>query len=339
MNMELKDPRSKGKFIVDAQPAFPIFIESEIGLSIDNWVPIVCTGVYNGRSVIVNSPAEISALHSMGNFGKGSNSRSRPNIVRNHPKLPPFMRERQYVERTKWTNVAQLNKAPKKPQTDTSSIGVITELHALFKELLKRNIITKNSVSKDVDDKLEIIDLLSSDEEGKVQDNINLSQSINNPKIAGDKASTSSRNDEMEISNDEVNEEQEVDVTSLKFPSKSVIVLPDSDIEKDDYFKDLKPKLCIDESNLYENLILTLEEAYFLAFGLGCLQILDESKNALSLEDSWSLFCNSHVNFSMLYIVYHHFRSKGWIVKPGIKFGGDFCKYFYHFRLHVSHIY
>lgn len=303
--MELKNPKSKSKH-VDFQPAFPIFIESELGISLENWIPIVCTGVFNGANVVVRSPGEISALYNMGNFGKGSNSRSRPNIVRNNLKIPSFIRQRQYNERMKWLNKQEVKK-PSEKSTNNENSEVVKELHSLFKELLKNNIIRRdnNEYESTVDC---VIETQNVDRELlKKSENLNIAKYC----MEFDK--------NVEIS--------ENDLNNLKFPNKSVIILPDSDNEKDDYFEDIKPKLCIDESDLCETLILSLEEAYFLSFGLGCLQIVNESGTKLTLEESWNLFCQAKPNFFINFAVYHHFRSKGWIVKPGIKFGGDFCNY------------
>lgn len=292
--MELKNPKSKTKH-VDAHPAFPIFIESELGISLENWTPIVCTGIFNGVNVVVRSHAEMSALYNMGNFGKGSNSRSRPNIMRNNLKIPSFLRQRQYDERMKWSNVKE---AEKVSGMNNDNSEVIKELHSLFEDLVKRDIICQGD--KNVSD------------HNEAQNN----QEI----LKNDKNKT----EDLICTNIDIIEN---DMNNFDLPKKSVIVLLDSDTEKDDYFVDMKPKLCIDESNLYETLILTLEEAYFLSFGLGCLQIVDEHEKQLSLQETWNIFCQAKPNFLIHYAVYHHFRSKGWIVKPGIKFGGDFCNY------------
>ncbi|XP_071447517.1 uncharacterized protein Tsen2 [Hetaerina americana] len=62
----------------------------------------------------------------------------------------------------------------------------------------------------------------------------------------------------------------------------------------------------------------------------------------MSILELWNAFRSSRasipsstVPFEISYAVYHHFRSKRWVVKPGIRFGGDFLLYkdgppFYH---------
>ncbi|GFY68658.1 tRNA-splicing endonuclease subunit Sen2, partial [Trichonephila inaurata madagascariensis] len=86
-------------------------------------------------------------------------------------------------------------------------------------------------------------------------------------------------------------------------------VFPDSDDESHEYSKEYL-------SNGKESLQLTFQEF-------------------LSLVQLWSKMCELSPNFPVMYTAYHHFRSKGWIVKSGIKFGADYVLYkdgppFYH---------
>ncbi|KAK8066839.1 tRNA-splicing endonuclease subunit Sen2 [Apiospora hydei] len=89
-----------------------------------------------------------------------------------------------------------------------------------------------------------------------------------------------------------------------------------------------------------EHLQLTREEAFFLAFGLGVLKVRDEkSGQLLSTQDLFNI-CRGYSYFPprqldlqpddpflVQYAVYHHFRSLGWVVRPGIKFGCDWLLY------------
>ncbi|KAL3469855.1 hypothetical protein BJX99DRAFT_251655 [Aspergillus californicus] len=91
-----------------------------------------------------------------------------------------------------------------------------------------------------------------------------------------------------------------------------------------------------------EHLQLSNEEALFLVYGLGALHILDhDRKTALSPSSLLTLFCHHSYSpprqlsmdlktddpFLISYIVYHHFRSLGWVVRSGIKFGVDYLLY------------
>lgn len=98
-----------------------------------------------------------------------------------------------------------------------------------------------------------------------------------------------------------------------------VIVVPDSDSESEDYFVNLQPQYQVDNGSVREKLHLMLEEAFYLQHVLKCLKI----KHA---GDLWKVFCESDKYFAQNYAVYQHFRNKNWIVKPGLKFGGDFRK-------------
>ena len=100
------------------------------------------------------------------------------------------------------------------------------------------------------------------------------------------------------------------------------------------------PELTEDEmpENL-EHLQLTLQEAFFLCWGVGCLRIINsETQEPLPTPDVWRTLLSSPLPFSPLpnrpdnpflvqYVAYHHFRSLGWVVRSGIKFCVDYLLY------------
>ncbi|KAF2743181.1 hypothetical protein M011DRAFT_379828, partial [Sporormia fimetaria CBS 119925] len=109
-----------------------------------------------------------------------------------------------------------------------------------------------------------------------------------------------------------------------------------------------------------EHLQLTLEEAFFLVYSLGALEV---QKDAACMPAStlFRLFCVNSVfptvsnslqvatdassptdlllsdplgatippdnTFALRYAAFHHFRSLGWVVRTGVKFGADFLLY------------
>ena len=95
-----------------------------------------------------------------------------------------------------------------------------------------------------------------------------------------------------------------------------------------------------DLSNV-EHFQLTLVEAFFLAGMLGCLQVHDNKNSVIPLVTLYQLCMDSplHISspsvtsirpdnpFLLSYIVYHHFRSLGWVVKNGTKFCVDYLLY------------
>lgn len=91
-----------------------------------------------------------------------------------------------------------------------------------------------------------------------------------------------------------------------------------------------------------EHLQLTPSETFFLAYGLGVLDVIEPTSNTqLSFAELLSLFRKTSVfpplptsaqfrpddAFMLNYVVYHHFRSLGWVVRPGIKFSVDYLLY------------
>lgn len=107
---------------------------------------------------------------------------------------------------------------------------------------------------------------------------------------------------------------------------KKVIVVPDSDEEHlDEYFTNLKPKFEIICSDIQEVVWLCPEEAFFLCEAVKCCDVYIENE-LLSLEKCWDIFSSANKYFQSNYVAYHYFRSKNWVVKPGLKFGGDYCE-------------
>ena len=91
-----------------------------------------------------------------------------------------------------------------------------------------------------------------------------------------------------------------------------------------------------------EHLQLSNEESFFLAYGLGVLRVVDRENNAaISTSSLFNLFCHHSYYpprttsealkpddpFMISYVVYHHFRSLGWVVRSGVKFGTDYLLY------------
>lgn len=78
---------------------------------------------------------------------------------------------------------------------------------------------------------------------------------------------------------------------------------------------------------LEESLVLSLEEAFFLHYSLRCLKVVSfEPNSELSTDEFLNICCALKKDFVLGFIAYHFYRSKGWILKSGLKFGGDFRK-------------
>ncbi|GAN09491.1 tRNA-splicing endonuclease subunit sen2 [Mucor ambiguus] len=77
-----------------------------------------------------------------------------------------------------------------------------------------------------------------------------------------------------------------------------------------------------------ERFQLDLYEAFFLAYALNALSIANPGDQLpLSRADCWTTFCRANPAFHSHYVVYHFYRSLGWVPKAGSKFGVDFVLY------------
>lgn len=76
-----------------------------------------------------------------------------------------------------------------------------------------------------------------------------------------------------------------------------------------------------------ETLSLGLEEAFFLSFFLKVLRISDVDGELLE----WQCLLKEALKVNCLFLeslsAYIYLKSKGWVVKSGLKFGGDFRKF------------
>jgi tRNA-splicing endonuclease subunit Sen2 len=91
-----------------------------------------------------------------------------------------------------------------------------------------------------------------------------------------------------------------------------------------------------------EHLQLSREEAFYLSYALGSLAVTDPNTNTpITAQTSLLQLFRSHSyfppaspssprpddRFLLSYVVYHHFRSLGWVVRDGIKFAVDYLLY------------
>lgn len=120
----------------------------------------------------------------------------------------------------------------------------------------------------------------------------------------------------------------ELSLPIQKFKEKVIVINFKSDLNADNISSStsnatLETQPCL----IKENLNLNLEESFFLNFALGCLKILDKNNLELSTNEVWQKFISAQANFLDRYIIYHYYRTKGWIVRSGLKYGGDFLLY------------
>jgi len=81
-------------------------------------------------------------------------------------------------------------------------------------------------------------------------------------------------------------------------------------------------------------LSLSLCEAFYLSYALGCL-VVEEGGEELSLLQMWRKYSQLEPDFMFKYAVYHYLRTLGWVVRSGTYMGSDWTLYklgppFYH---------
>ncbi|XP_050322078.1 tRNA-splicing endonuclease subunit Sen2 [Bactrocera neohumeralis] len=76
-----------------------------------------------------------------------------------------------------------------------------------------------------------------------------------------------------------------------------------------------------------ESLSLELEESAFLAYFLGILRIHDIQCNEMQFREFLEAAKNVNSHFLECLGSYLYLKSKGWVIKSGIKFGGNFLIY------------
>lgn len=123
------------------------------------------------------------------------------------------------------------------------------------------------------------------------------------------------------------NEEENIDKYDDSTETDNKTVNNSEPMVIDRKMKETALNLVVDPFPIEETLALLPVEAFFLHYALKCLRVLNfEQTHEFTTHELLQKCCDSDSKFIERYIVYHYYRSKNWVVKSGIKFGGDFCK-------------
>lgn len=347
--MNLREPKKKRRVKLKEQLPFPLILSSDE----NEWTTYTAHLTDLGSCII--DPKEIIAVHSMGFFGKGSLSRGFPSFGKTRYGAPPVVRNRQWLRRQEWLkqfnelsieanskninleeNNCEFSHSKNINQDDDEfldsptkeSIPDIIEIDtnsASLDEKYKKNQQT-NKTNKKIEKNHINLNSIKRDDTLIIKEN---KQYTDNDK------KKSIENEEKEYFIDFNLKDDDLHFTDNTDIENKLLVLPDSDTETENYLKEIKPKIESESFPIQETLHLTFEETFFLLYGLGCLNLIDFDGNLLDIDSAWHFFCKTDKNFISKYVVYHYFRSKGWVVKPGLKYGGDFLLYkqgppFYH---------
>ncbi|KAL1970908.1 hypothetical protein VTN77DRAFT_2742 [Rasamsonia byssochlamydoides] len=287
-------------------------------------------------SVHVTDEKAIRALWEMGFFGKGSLSRSEPSWLEREKKRRGLLGEttseeatgKRRVERREW----KLERARKEREAiiqrlkeEAAARGGVIPQPDTAAEPMPENGITNGSADGSLDK-----DVSASQAEvvEETQPERIVAQEVDVHATNGS-VDKSSPNGTKTVRFSPIVEEK-------KFISDSEITtpVPEPATSRQD---------TIEESLInQEHLQLSNEEAFFLVYGLGVLRVFDDTGKPIQPAASLlRLFCQhsyfpprdptTNVEpddpFMLSYVVYHHFRSLGWVVRSGVKFGVDYLLY------------
>ncbi|WPH03731.1 Hypothetical protein R9X50_00661400 [Acrodontium crateriforme] len=243
------------------------------------------------RSVHITDPAHIRALWEMGFFGKGTLSRSEPS----------------WLEREK----ARLKAASGgKPGSAEEATRLRREQRRLFKlerarveraMIERQRLIEEGKMTQEEADALAKADAV---DEAQINGSLDAQNSLESGRVLENGTASSTTG----LNNTELDEDIEVLIENQ------------------------------------EHLQLTLEEAFFLSYGLGVLDITTSSPSTPIKPNALLPLFVAHATFPpqpipspsafspdsaflLNYVVYHHFRSLGWVVRPGVKFSCDYLLY------------
>nr|XP_061813433.1 tRNA-splicing endonuclease subunit Sen2-like [Nerophis lumbriciformis] len=267
--------------------------------------------IVNGH-VLVTDPDHISDIYNQGYFGKGILSRARPeytifNQWRDHQGfLLPVVTCTRYEELLGWAESALL---------------------------------AQGSARESVDETLlRLRQPVGEDELGRLSENGNGAENLNpDPETERNKVGPSPSPDDSD-SCDDSDTDNDSDRSSDDDDSGTLVPGPGFVLVQFALFQVAAepPQLRRNPLRMTEYLQLSLEEAFFLVYALGCLSVHLEQE-PLSITHLWRHFISLRPDFVSSYAAYHHFRSRGWVPKggSGAKYGVDMVLYrkgppFYH---------
>lgn len=245
------------------------------------------TGIFNGLSVEIIDSDAIKELYSNGCFGLSTKTKNVPQTLYTFPRVQNVTQS-QYEQKSAW-NAKFINQNP--------NLVMANLLLPSEKETVET--IEGDQMDEEMEKIEDIEEVIDVEEDTRIDVDLNID--------AGQLKEDGSDNIEPSQS-DKVNGKQNESVIPEK--KKEPIL-----------------NLVVDPFPIEDTLALFPEEAFFLHFSLRCLNILDfDQTHEYTTEEAVEKFCNMNPKFIERYVVYHHYRSKNWVVRSGLKFGGDFRK-------------
>ncbi|PGH09405.1 tRNA-intron endonuclease [Polytolypa hystricis UAMH7299] len=284
-------------------------------------------------SVHVTDPKAIRALWEMGFFGKGSLSRSEPSWLEREKKRRGLLGVSTSEEATRQRRIERRDWKLERARKEREAIAEQLKVEAEAGKSETTQAVNGDGVVPAMDNK-NVSEL--DDSETAPLNGTTRTEGLSTPSsLPLSEPSTANAEVENHVSEGHKTVRFSPIVEKKEYSNEHgfISTLPDPAIPLEDDAKPLTDQ---------EHLQLSNEEAFFLAYGLGALQIYDPNDSSIIPTSSLLLLFRRHSffppreptirggpddTFLISYVVYHHFRSLGWIVRSGVKFGVDYLLY------------
>uniref|UniRef100_A0A803Y2Y9 tRNA-splicing endonuclease subunit Sen2 n=1 Tax=Meleagris gallopavo TaxID=9103 RepID=A0A803Y2Y9_MELGA len=325
----------------------------------------MCRADMVNNSVVVRSPEDVERLYNKGYFGKGILSRSRPVYSISDPSLVskwqgtnlnmPIITSKKYQQRVQWAKSALQEQG-----FDSCSVTKILENYTRpleFPFLEKENtelsrqssIDTGNMVTSSPEPQKEVCQKASAEGDLATDPVVALGTEEQQPAVVKEAAQASCQKHgshvhcgckakggpEQESCNVAKSRERAPEYVLVQEEEEGSLCLEEGSAHEQEKFVKKEKLVCRrNPFRIFEYLQLSLEEAFFLVYALGCLTVY-YGEEPLTILKLWEIFSEVKPSFKTTYMAYHYFRSKGWVPKVGLKYGTDLLLYrkgppFYH---------
>ncbi|XP_015275739.1 PREDICTED: tRNA-splicing endonuclease subunit Sen2 [Gekko japonicus] len=355
-----RPPRRKRKVYESYDSPFPISAPQD---GVYGREDKICQAEIINKNVIVKNPEDIAQLYSKGFFGKGILSRSRPEYGISEPALVvkwqdarlnmPVISSKKFQRYVEWAKsrmkeqglndctvnkfllnyIEPLNLEGKDEQTNESENEETQAMEPAEPKLVVTSDERNQAAHPEGDPHCDPLGKCGSNERDRT--GFQAITRTHSPK------SPSSLHDDSK-QDDCVKQESPVLSSGEYSHQEFVLVQEESDWSPEEenaheasHLSEKEKLVCRrNPFRIFEYLQLSLEEAFFLVYALGCLNIY-YSEVPLSILKLWEFFSEVQPNFRTTYMAYHYFRCKGWVPKVGLKYGTDLLLYrkgppFYH---------
>ncbi|KAJ6668420.1 hypothetical protein lerEdw1_015797 [Lerista edwardsae] len=321
----------------------------------------ICQAEIINNNVIVKNPEDIEQLYSKGFFGKGILSRSQPAYNISDPVLVakwqdvksnmPIISSKKYHFHVEWAKSLMREQGLDDCTINTTILNYTEPLN--LKQEAEQNSELQTEETTEDEPKLLVTSAETNGKkvsclEGALYDPLaeygsNDSDEASFKTVAKiHSANSCPFGSHHSCIQDDSMKQESHSVTSKEYNHEYVLVEEEeSDLcleeETSEELNLMKSKKLVFRKNpfrIFEYLQLSLEEAFFLVYALGCLSVY-YNEVPFSVLKLWRFFSDVQPNFRTVYMAYHYFRCKGWVPKVGLKYAADLLLYrkgppFYH---------